>query len=122
MTNLIVQRQCNIIWPFLSPVTVHWLHPDNLALMRLCDLWNAKRLMNAESVRAWFRDEAERDVKRNPQKIPLTIVLGSPRTEKNLPTLPPWPEATKKAGNITELLYQRVRRMKSFGNGLTNKQ
>lgn len=77
LANLIVQRQCSIIWPFLSPVTVHWLHPENLALMRLCDLWNAKRLMNAESVRTWFRDEAERDTKRNPQEIPLEMVFGT---------------------------------------------
>ncbi len=95
LANLIVQRQCSIIWPFLSPITVHWLNPENLALMRLCDLWNAKRLMNAESVRAWFRDEAERDIRRNPQKIPLTLTLGTPATEKNLPHLPPWPEGKR---------------------------
>lgn len=90
LANLIVQRQCSIIWPFLSPVTVHLLHPENLALMRLCDLWNAKRLMNAESVRSWFRDEAERDVGRNPQEIPLKIVLGTAETDN------PWPEAEHK--------------------------
>lgn len=82
LANLIVQRQCSIIWPFLSPITVHWLHPENLALMRLCDLWNAKRLMNAESVRAWFRNEAERDVGRNPQRIPLELALPTPKTDK----------------------------------------
>lgn len=87
LANLIVQRQCSIIWPFLSPITVHWLNPENLALMRLCDLWNAKRLMNAESVRAWFRDEAKRDVNRNPQEIPLKMMLGTPEAENG------WPEA-----------------------------
>lgn len=85
LANLIVQRQCSIIWPFLSPITVHWLHPENLALMRLCDLWNAKRLMNAESVRAWFRDEAQRDIKRNLQEIPLKIVLGTPERDNQWP-------------------------------------
>jgi len=89
LANLIVQRQCSIIWPFLSPITVHWLNPENLALMRLCDLWNAKRLMNAESVRAWFRDEASRDTKRNPQEIPLKICLGTPEGDN------PWPVAER---------------------------
>lgn len=68
LANLIVQRQCSIIWHFLSPIKPHWIHPENLALMRLSDLWKAKRLMNSESVRAWFHDEAKRDVKRNPLK------------------------------------------------------
>lgn len=89
LANLIVQRQCSIIWPFLSPITVHWLNPENLALMRLCDLWNAKRLMNAESVRAWFRNEAKRDIRRNPQEIPLKITLGTPMLDGN------WPMAEK---------------------------
>lgn len=88
LANLIVQRQCSIIWPFLSPLTEHLLHPENLALLRLCDLWNAKKLMNAESVRSWFRYEAERDVKRNPQQTPLTIELGTPKTTNNS-----WPQA-----------------------------
>ena len=88
LSNLIVHRQCSIIWPFLSPLTEHLLHPENLALLRLCDLWNAKKLMNAESVRSWFKYEAERDVKRNPQKAHLTIELGTPATDNN-----PWPKA-----------------------------
>jgi len=89
LANIIVHRQCSIIWPFLSPITVHWLNPDNLALIRLCDLWNAKRLMNAESVRAWFRDEAERDNRRNPQAIGLKMTLGTPEDDGL------WPEAKR---------------------------
>lgn len=76
LANLIVQRQCGIIWPFLSPITAHWLNPENLALMRLCDIWNVKRLMNRGSVETWFRDEAKRDAKRNPQEIPLKLHFG----------------------------------------------
>ncbi len=87
LANLVVQRQCSIIWPFLSPLTEHWLHPGNLALLRLCDLWNAKRLMNTESVRAWFKEEAERDVKRNVQGIPLKIRMCPPPDDY------PWPVA-----------------------------
>lgn len=83
LANLIVQRQCSIVWAFLSPTTMHWLSPENLALMRLCDLWNAKRLMNAASVRAWFRDEAERDIKRNPQEMPLRMTLATPEIDNH---------------------------------------
>lgn len=76
LANLIVQRQCSILWPFLSPTTTHWLNPENLALMRLCDIWNVKRLVNAGSVETWFRYEAERDVTRNPQEIPVRLLFG----------------------------------------------
>ncbi len=80
LANMVVERQCSILWPFLSPVTTHWLSPEYNALMRLSDLWNVKRLMNAESVNDWFYNEAVGDVKRNPQKAPdspLKIRLGS---------------------------------------------
>ena len=55
-------------------------HENIFPIRGLCDLWNVKRLMNAESVRSWFRDEAERDIRRNPQKIPLEIIWGTPGT------------------------------------------
>ena len=73
LADVIVNRQCSLIWTFLSPITAHWLSPENMALMRLCDIWKVKRLMNAESVRGWFRDEAKRDVCRNRQQIPLSL-------------------------------------------------
>jgi hypothetical protein len=39
LANFIVQRQISIVWTFFSPITVHWLSsPENLALMRLCDI------------------------------------------------------------------------------------
>lgn len=95
LANLVVQRQVNIVWPFLSPVTEHLLRPENLALIRLCDHWNAKRLMNAESVRAWFHYEAEDDGVRNPQKIPITMAMGtSPEYDQKLKKAKyPLPEA-----------------------------
>ncbi len=90
LANMIVERQCSILWPFLSPVTTHWLSPEYNALMRLSDLWNVKRLMNVESVKDWFYNEAQWDVKRNPQKrpdAPLQIQLGSLERDG------PWPLA-----------------------------
>lgn len=67
LAHLVVMRKVSIIWAFLTPLTSHWLFPENLALKRLCDQCHAKRLMNAGSVQEWFEKEAERDSKRNPQ-------------------------------------------------------
>jgi len=71
----VVQRSCSILWPFLTPVTAHWLNPENLALMRLSDQWHVKRLMNSGSVTEWFRQEAETDKARNLRATPLELVL-----------------------------------------------
>jgi len=79
----VVQRSCNIIWPFLSPVTAHWLNPENLALMRLSDQWHVKRLMNSGSVTEWFKKEAEMDTVRNLCAIPLELDL--PGTDGKIP-------------------------------------
>jgi methylglyoxal synthase len=93
LANLIVQRQCSIIWPFLSPIEAHWLNPENLALMRLCDIWNVKRLMNQGSVETWFQDEAERDAKRNPQEIPLRMRFGGGKLNDDLWKKAPYVDA-----------------------------
>jgi methylglyoxal synthase len=118
LANLIVQRQCSIIWPFLSPIKPHWTHPENLALMRLSDLWKAKRLMNSESVRAWFHDEAKRDARRNPQKIPIKVVLGTTCDTSS------WPEAKLQRENDIEYyeirLPTREMRSKRFWNKFDN--
>lgn len=52
--------------------------------MRLCDIWNVKRLMNSGSVETWFQDEAERDAERNPQEIPLRLQFGGGELKKAL--------------------------------------
>jgi methylglyoxal synthase len=76
LSYFITQQKCNIIWPFFSPLTSHWLTPENLALMRLCDQWHVKRLMNTGSVDEWFNFEADRDADRNLQACPPSITLG----------------------------------------------
>ena len=73
LANLFGQRQCNIVWCFLSPNTTHWLNPENLALMRLVDRWRDTRLMNKASVEDWFEKEAREAAKRNQQEIPLKL-------------------------------------------------
>jgi methylglyoxal synthase len=97
LANTIVERQCSIVWSFLSPVTTHWLSPEYRALNRLSDLWDVKRLVNAGSVTDWFRNEAARDAKRNPQKAPkspLKLRLGSRERDGA------WPVAARRSGNV----------------------
>ena len=68
-----MNRQCRIIWPFLDPAEPHWLNQENLALMRLCDVWKVKRLMNSGSVMSWFNSEAPRDIKWNQEPVPPVL-------------------------------------------------
>jgi methylglyoxal synthase len=75
LSYLVVQQVCGIIWPFLTPLTPHWLNPENLALTRLCDQWHVKRLMNTGSVEEWFAKEAPHDWRRNRQPTPPQLAL-----------------------------------------------
>src|SRR6185295_7554469 len=75
MANLIVQQACGILWPFLTPLTSHWLNPENLALLRLSDHWHVKKLMNEGSVEEWIGAEAHIDCKRNLREIPPRVEL-----------------------------------------------
>lgn len=85
LAYLITQRKISIIWPFFTPLTSHWLTPENLALMRLCDLWHVKRLMNTGSVEEWFEKEAKRDVRRDLQDWPPEFELKG--SQLNIPTI-----------------------------------
>ncbi|MCR4319137.1 MAG: methylglyoxal synthase [Candidatus Brocadiaceae bacterium] len=73
LANFVVNRQCRVIWPFLDPAEPHWLNQENLALMRLCDVWKVKRLMNSGSVMSWFGSEAPRDIRWNQEPVPLVL-------------------------------------------------
>jgi methylglyoxal synthase len=76
LSYFIAQGNLSILWPFFTPHTGHWLSPQSQALIRLCDQWHVKRLMNAGSVEEWFATEADRDAKRNLQSWPPKIELG----------------------------------------------
>ncbi len=77
LANLIVQRKCSIIWPFFTPQSNHLFHPVNLALLRLCDVWHVKRLMNTGSVMEWFERESDQDSNRNLQEVnPMSFDLA----------------------------------------------
>lgn len=85
LSCLITQRHLGITWPFFSASENHWLRPENLAFLRLCDQWHVKRLMNRGSVMVWVDHEADEDARRNPQVFPLVLNFddGEPRREKN---------------------------------------
>jgi len=68
---LVAQHVVSILWIFLSPLTMHWLRPENLALLRLCDHLHAKTLLNSGSVEEWVATEAGRDANRNKRNWPL---------------------------------------------------
>ncbi len=73
LSCLITQHHLSIVWPFFSPSENHWLRPENLAFLRLCDQWHVKRLMNRGSVMVWVDHEADQDANRNLQTFPLTL-------------------------------------------------
>jgi len=84
LSYLLTQRKCSIVWPFFA-AEHHWLRPENLAFMRLCDQWHVKRLMNAGSVLVWLDHEADHDSERNLQIIPPVLTL---RVDEESPPAP----------------------------------
>lgn len=76
LSQLVVQRQCRIIWSFLTPFGSHWIIPENLALLRLCDYNNVKKQMNYGSALEWIRNSLAFDSYNNRTKIPLEIYPG----------------------------------------------
>ena len=73
--SLVARGTIQLLWPFFSPATSHWLHPENLALFRLADLLNVSTFMNVGSVLEWADVSAELAVDRHPVPWPPTITL-----------------------------------------------
>ncbi|MBE0635620.1 methylglyoxal synthase [Candidatus Bipolaricaulota bacterium] len=73
--SLVARGTIQLLWPFFSPATSHWLHPENLALLRLADLLSVSTFMNAGSVLEWASVSAELAVDRHPVSWPPTITL-----------------------------------------------
>jgi methylglyoxal synthase len=109
LSCLVVRRLCSIVWLFLSPNDMHWLNPDNLALMRLCDYFRVKRLMTRSSVTAWIEHEANDDRIRNCRRVgpasrPAIIDALNPAWKANGATpwlLQPGPLATIRPGHCS---------------------
>ncbi|HKV36465.1 MAG TPA: methylglyoxal synthase [Pyrinomonadaceae bacterium] len=76
MADLVVKRKVEIVWPFLTPVTSHWLSSENLALLRLCDQCRANRLMNDVSVIEWARRSLNLDQQANGEPWPPRFGVG----------------------------------------------
>ncbi|MCB1166062.1 MAG: hypothetical protein KDK33_07915 [Leptospiraceae bacterium] len=86
LSNLIVKKRCSILWTFLTPTTTHWMNPELLALIRLSDVWRAKRLLNFGSVEEWFTKEAHRDRHRRLQPVPPEFRLADGNLQKAVPS------------------------------------
>jgi methylglyoxal synthase len=69
LANLVTRRLVSLLWLFFSPLTAHLLFPENLALLRLADLYRVKKLMNTGSVNEWLEGEAERDTYLNRREL-----------------------------------------------------
>lgn len=77
---LIVQRKIRILLSFLDPVPGHWLVPENIALLRLSNIWGVKTILNRGSAERWFATEAQNDRHTHKQVYPLELYL--PGSEK----------------------------------------
>ncbi|MBR30754.1 MAG: methylglyoxal synthase [Spirochaetaceae bacterium] len=86
LSNLMVKKRCSLLWTFLTPTTTHWMNPELLALIRLSDVWRAKRLLNFGSVEEWFTREASRDRNRRLQPIPPEFKLADGSLQKAIPS------------------------------------
>lgn len=85
MSYLVVRRQLSILWPFYTPITPHWLNPDNSALMRLCDCWHVNRLFNRRSIDEWIDSEqCVTDATRNRQSWPPKVEVEFPAIKEKL--------------------------------------
>ncbi|MCK5585879.1 methylglyoxal synthase [Candidatus Bipolaricaulota bacterium] len=75
LSCLVARGTIQLLWPFFSPATSHWLHPENLALFRLADLLNVSTFMNVGSVLEWADLSARLSGDRHPVSWPPTIRL-----------------------------------------------
>lgn len=80
LSHLVTQGLVSLLWTFLTPLTAHFINPENLALLRLADHRRAKKLINSKSVQEWIDHEVGRDKDLNTLPSSTTIPLG----EKNL--------------------------------------
>ena len=83
MTDLLVKRKIQVVWPFLTPLTAHWLSSENLALLRLSDQCHANRLMNDLSVIEWARRSLSLAPQSNTDPWPPKFCVGGLRSEND---------------------------------------
>ena len=102
MSYLIMQKRISILFPFISTITNHHTTSETDALLRLCELWGIKVMMNRASVIEWFNFGASLDRGRNFQKIPLEITLEGSQNKIKYDTTKPYYEITNDLQNQTQ--------------------
>jgi methylglyoxal synthase len=99
---LVARGMIRLLWPFFSPATSHWLHPENLALLRLADLLQVSTFMNVGSVKEWAGLSAVASAERNPVPWPPVITLEG--TGRTLPIREIQVNRHGRAGSIFQVL------------------
>ena len=75
LSYLIISKKIKIIWPFFAGLTPHVLVPSNRSLLRLCEIYNVKQLINTGSVKEWLKFEAELDTTELSVDVPLNEII-----------------------------------------------
>lgn len=86
--SLVARGSIQFLWPFFSPATSHWLHPENLALFRLADLLSVNTFMNAGSILEWAEVSAQNPDHRYPVPWPPSITLEGTGTVVPIHSVP----------------------------------
>ena len=77
LSYLISQRVVHIVFPILDSITRNFSNVELDALLRLCELWSIKVMMNRASIIEWFLEGAHLDVEFAKQSIPIDISMKS---------------------------------------------
>lgn len=85
LADLVVKRKVSMVWPFLTPTTSHWLTPENLALLRLCDHCRVTRLMNDRSVIEWAKSPEYQLLRHQPEEFPPKFAAGGVNAADDYP-------------------------------------
>lgn len=83
LSTLIIEKKVSIIWSFFYPSSSHLSSFENRTLLRLCGVHHVKQLDTPHAIIDWIRDESERDLDRNHQPHPLSIVLRTDDKPRN---------------------------------------
>ena len=81
LSYLVMQNKIKIIWPFFAGLTSHVLVPSNRSLLRLCDLYDVKQLINTGSIKEWLKFEAELDMIESRVSVPLEHISITDETK-----------------------------------------
>jgi len=75
LAHLIIEKKISMMWSFFHPSTSHLSSFENRALVRLCGVHHVHALGTSESIQKWIDESAEKNLKKNSQPYPLSLVL-----------------------------------------------